>query len=77
MNGHCSNCFAIFGCELQLVLSEGLAYPGSVRLHRGTGGVEGGAEGRGLVGERFTVLVNLGVEFILDVGARAFYRSFL
>lgn len=67
----------MFGCELQFILSERLAYPGFVRLHKGTGVVEGDADGLGLVGERFTVLVNLGVEFILDVGAGVFYRSFL
>lgn len=76
MNGHSSGCFAVFGCELQFILSEGFAYPGAVRLHRGTSGVEGGAEVHGLLGERFVVLVNLGVEFVPDVSAGVFYSSF-
>lgn len=76
MNGHRSGCFAVFGCELQFILSEGFAYPGAVRLHRDTSGVEGVTEGHRLLGERFTVLLNLGVEFVLDVSAGVSYRSF-
>lgn len=76
MNGHRFGCCAAFGCELQFILSEGFAYPGAVRLHRDTSSVEGVTEGHGLLGERFTVPVNLGVELVLDVSAGVFYRSF-